>query len=125
MSSPFELNLLPANHLFKYSDGSMFHQRLQNGVKKITEMMTQQLLSNTNYLTDCNKTLDLVFLKLALHKNNKNFILVTPTRRQARDFSNDLVQTDRVKNKTLFYVQEISKRGNLKTKSNVYNFTQI
>ena len=60
-------------------------------VYKITEMTRRQLLSNTNYLTDCNETLDLVFLKLALHKNDKDFILVTPSGREARDFSNDLI----------------------------------
>ena len=53
--------------------------------------MTQKLLSNTNYLKDCNETLDLLFLRLALHKNDNHFIFVTPSGRQARDFSNDLV----------------------------------
>ena len=62
-----------------------------NDVYKITEMATQQLLSNTNYLTDSNETLELVFLRLAVHKNDKNFILVTPFDRQAQDFSKDLV----------------------------------
>ena len=55
--------------------------------------MTRQLLSITKNLTDCNGTLDLVFLRIAFHKNDKNFILVTPSGRQARDFSNDLVFT--------------------------------
>ena len=60
-------------------------------VHKIIEMMTQQLLSNTNYLTDYNDTLDLVFLTLGLHKNDKDFIFVTSFDHQAWDFSNDLV----------------------------------
>ena len=53
--------------------------------------MTRQLLLNTNYSIDCNETWDLVFLKMALHKNEKDLILVTPSGRQAWDFSNDLV----------------------------------
>ena len=54
-------------------------------------MMTRQLVSNTNYLIYCNETKDLVFLRLALHNNDKDFILVTPSVRQARDFSNSIV----------------------------------
>ena len=37
------------------------------------------------------KLFDLVFLRLALYKNYKSIILVTPFGRQAWDFSNDLV----------------------------------
>ena len=59
-------------------------------VYKIAEI-TRQLLSNTNYLSDCNETLDLVFLRLKLHKNDKIFILMSPSGCQARDFPNDLV----------------------------------
>ena len=40
-------------------------------VYKITEMMMGQLRSNKNYSTDCSETLDLVFLRLALYKNDK------------------------------------------------------
>ena len=57
----------------------------------LTGMMMRQLLFNSNYLTDCKANLDLVFLRLTLHKNDKDFILMTPSGRQARDFSNDLV----------------------------------
>ena len=46
-------------------------------------MITRQLILNTNYLTDCNETLDLVFLRLALYKDDKDFILVTLSGRQA------------------------------------------
>ena len=58
-------------------------------VYKIAEMMTLQLLSNTNYLTDGDKTLDLMFLRLLPHKSNKYFILSTPSGRQARGFLDD------------------------------------
>ena len=54
--------------------------------------MMSQLLSNTSYVTDWNETLDLVFLRLALDKNDKDFMLVTPSGRHARDFSNDLLK---------------------------------
>ena len=42
-------------------------------VYKITEMMTWQLLSNTNSRSDCKETWDLVFSRLAIHKNDKDF----------------------------------------------------
>ena len=60
-------------------------------VYKITEMMMRKLLSNTNCLKDCREIVDLVFLRLALLKNDKDFILITPFGRQAQDFSNDIV----------------------------------
>ena len=66
--------------------------------------MTRQLLSNTNYLTDCNKTSDLVLLRLILLKNDKDFILVTPSSRQAQEFSNDLVLPSIILTK---YVQKL------------------
>ena len=53
-------------------------------------MMTRQLLLNTNFLIDCSETLDLEFLRLTLHRNDKDFILITPSDRQVRDFSKDL-----------------------------------
>ena len=53
--------------------------------------MTRQLLSDTNYLTDYYKTLDSVFLRLPLHKYDKDFIWVTPSGHQDWDYSNDLV----------------------------------
>ena len=63
-----------------------------SNVHKITEMIMRKLLSNTNYLTDCNKTLDFVFSTIELHKNDKDFVLVRPSGGQARDFSNDQVK---------------------------------
>ena len=58
---------------------------------KFTEMMTRQLLSNKNYLTDSNEILDPIFLRLTLYKDDKDFIIVTLSYHQAQDFSNDLI----------------------------------